>query len=188
MINFENHVEDIRRKRHWWTKVNTEGYDWNQLMSLIDSHPSDLYDWNREKQRVGLNQFHRRGSAPNFAKEIFKDMHEFFVSKAPKKEQYKKGAPKITNIAFCGFGQNSQSYPRHADSMDVFLLQVINTCKITIGYTEKPSNTDDVRLMRPGDAVWIPRKTWHQLEPSVSRVTFSFGFESDDECDPASFV
>ena len=187
MIGFENHIDEIREKKHWWTTVDFD-YSWPQIMNLIDTHPQSLYDWNREKQRLGLNQFHRRESAPKFAKDVVREMEQFFVKPAPKKEKYEKGHPQITNIAFCGFGQFSGSYPRHADSMDVFLVQVINECKITIGYDENPSDDDDVRVMKPGDAVFIPRKTWHQLEPTVSRVTFSFGFESDPDCDPSSFI
>ena len=187
-IDFQSHSDEIRNKRHWWTTVDTEGYDWNRLLNMVDTHPEELYDWNREKQRLGMNSFHKRPSAPKFAKGVFEDMENFFVSQAPTKEKYEKGAPQITNIAFCGFGQYSGSYPRHADNMDVFLIQVINDCKITIGYDEKPTAKDEIRVMQPGDAVWIPRGTWHQLEPRKSRVTFSFGFESDPDCDPASFI
>jgi mannose-6-phosphate isomerase-like protein (cupin superfamily) len=187
MIGFKDHLEDIRAKKHWWTKVDFN-YGWKNIMDLVDTHPQELYDWNREKQRLGLNSFHRRPSAPQFAKDVVKEMEEVFVDNAPRKEKYEKGAPQITNIAFCGFGQFSGSYPRHKDSMDVFLVQVINECKITIGYTEEPSNDDEIVIMKPGDAVWIPRGTWHQLEPKVSRVTFSFGFESDPDCDPALWI
>ena len=188
VIDLEKHIEDIRAKRHWWTTVDTKEYSWNDIMGLIDTHPSELYDWNREKQRLGMNSFHRRPSAPKFAKDVFEELENFIIPKAPKKEEYEKGAPQITNIAFCGFGQYSGSYPRHKDSMDVFLIQVINDCKITIGYDEKPTAKDEIRVMQPGDAVWIPRGTWHQLTPVASRVTFSFGFESDPDCDPSTFI
>lgn len=188
MINFEDHIEDIRNKRHWWTKADTQSYDWNKMMTLVDTHPPELYAWNRDKQRLSLNSCHLRPSAPRFAKDIQQEIHDFFVLSAPKKLEYEKSAPHVTNIAFVGFGQNSDSYPRHADKMDVFLVQVISEVKITIGYTEEPSNRDDVRMMKPGDAVWIPRGTWHQLEPKTARVTFSFGFESDLDCDPADFI
>lgn len=187
MIGFADHIEDIRNKRHWWTKVDFQ-YSWEEIMDLIDTHPQELYDWNREKQRLGLNSFHRRPSAPQFAKDVVDEMTGLFVDRAPKKDAYEKGAPQITNIAFCGFGQFSGSYPRHKDSMDVFLVQVINECKITIGYTEEPRNADETVVMKPGDAVWIPRGTWHKLEPTVSRVTFSFGFESDPDSDPSKFI
>ena len=187
MIGFKDRLEEIRDKKHWWTTIDFD-YSWSQIMNMIDSHPQELYDWNREKQRLGLNQFHRRPSAPRFAKDVVKEMEEVFSEPAPRKDEYEKGPPHITNIAFCGFGQFSGSYPRHADSMDVFLVQVINECKITIGYNEEPRNADEVRIMKPGDAVWIPRGTWHKLEPTISRVTFSFGFESDPDCDPALWI
>ena len=184
---FEEHREEIRNKKHWWSKIPFQ-WDWNEALHLVDTHPEKLYDWNREKQRLGLNSFHKRPSAPKVAAEIVKEMEEFFVDPAPKKFEYEKGEPQITNIAFCGFGQFSGSYPRHKDSMDVFLLQVINECKITIGYTEEPTNADETVVMKPGDCVYIPRGTWHQLEPTVSRVTFSFGFESDPDTDPKYFI
>lgn len=188
MIDFEKYRQNIIDKKHFWVNIDVGNYDWNKIMSLIDSHPPKLYDWNREKQRVGLNSFHMRPSAPQFAKDTHEEMVKYFSDRAPKKDKYEKGAPQITNIAFVGFGQNSNSYPRHKDSMDVFLLQVINECKITIGYTETPSDADEVRIMRPGEAVWLPRGTWHQLEPTVSRVSFSFGFESDMDTDPALWL
>jgi len=186
---FQHHIEEIRAKKHWWGRIeDIVGYDWNTMMHLIDTHPTTHYDWNREKNRLGCNSFHRRPSAPSIAKEIQQEMTEFFVDPAPKKDKYTKGAPQITNIAFVGFGQDSGSYPRHKDSMDVFLLQAIGDCKITVGYTEEPRNADETRIMRVGDCVYLPRGTYHQLKPSVSRVTFSFGFESDADTDPKNFI
>ena len=187
-IDFQSHIEDIRAKRHWWDKLDVSDIDWGRMMQLIDTHPRDLYDWNRDKQRLGLNQFHKRPSAPRIAKEIVSDMESFFVDRAPRKEKYEKGPPQITNIAFCGFGQYSGSYPRHKDSMDVFLLQVIGAVPIRIGYGEEESDEDDIRVMKPGDIVWLPRGTWHQLTPEKSRVNFSFGFESDMDADPALWL
>lgn len=188
MIGFETHKEEIRKKVYWWGPKQDIDWSWDEAMQLIDTHPEDLYDWNREKNRLGCNSFHLRGSAPQIAKDIHKEMHEFFVLPAPKKDTYTKGLPHVTNIAFCGFGRASGSYPRHCDKMDVFLLQMLGECKITIGYSEEPRNADQVHIMQPGECVFLPRGTWHQLEPSVSRITFSFGFESDDDCDPRDFI
>lgn len=190
LIGFDKHIEEVRAKKHWWGPKQKIDWTWDDCMPLVDSHPEKLYDWNRGKHRLGMNSFHRRPSAPQIAKDIVEEMERFFVDPAPKKfdDEYTKGAPHVSNIAFCGFGQNSGSYPRHKDSMDVFLLQMIGECKITIGYTEEPSNKDETRIMQPGHCVFIPRGTWHRLEPSVSRVTFSFGFESDPDCDPSTFI
>jgi|TARA_B110000908_G_C10267965_1_gene466691 hypothetical protein len=189
---FEENIDRIRGKKIITGRTvdpTLDAWTWVNAMDLVDTHPQDDYDWNREKQRLGLNAFHNRPSAPHFAKQVVADMHDFFIERHKDKlhkEKYDKGPQQITNIAFCGFGQYSGSYPRHNDSMDVFLLQVVNECKITIGEFEEPSNSDYVSVMKPGNFVWIPRGTWHQLEPTVSRVTFSFGVEGD--FNPADYV
>ena len=187
-VDFDSRREQIQTKQVWQCRIENTNIDWDYMMHMVDSHPTDLYDWNREKSRLGLNSFHLRQSAPRWAKQLAFDMQKFFVDVAPKKDKYTKGHPSITNIAFCGFGHNSGSYPRHADNMDVFLVQTVGEVPITIGYTEEPTDDDQKLILKPGDCVWIPRRTWHQLEPIKSRVTFSFGFESDDDCDPATFV
>ena len=69
--------------------------------------------------------------------------------------------------------------------MDVFLYQVLNNCKITIGYTEEPSDDDMVETLQPSHSYGYQEEL-HQLEPDVSRVTFSFGVEGDT--DPATYV
>ena len=83
---FEEHREEIRNKKHWWSTIDFD-WDWNQMLNLVDTHPEKLYDWNREKQRLGLNSFHKRPSAPSFAKDIVTEMEDFFVTPAPKKEK-----------------------------------------------------------------------------------------------------
>jgi len=187
-VDFNSHILDIRDKKHWWTTVDVGDYEWNAHMKLIDTHPQELHDWNSEKQRFGMNSFHLRPSAPLFCKQVFEDMDNFFIPPAPKKENYKKGHPQITNIAFTGFGNNHNSYPRHKDSMDVFLVQVIGEIPIRIGKSKEDDSNDDFKIMQPGDAVWIPRGTYHKLSPKMSRLTCSFGFESDPDCDPALFI
>ena len=189
---FENNEDRIRNKKIIRGRLDDPSlndWSWTQVMDMVDTHRREDYDWNREKQRLGLNAFHQRGSAPLFAKGVVKDMQKFFIDNHKDKlhkDEYEKGPQQITNIAFCGFGQYSGSYPRHKDSMDVFLIQVINECKITIGDAEEPSNDDTVMTMKAGNFVWIPRGTWHKLEPTVSRVTFSFGVEGD--FDPAEYI
>ena len=83
-IDFQSHIEDIRAKRHWWDIVDVNDIGWSLMMNLIDSHPKEEYDWNREKQRLAMNKFHFRESAPHVAKDIVYDMREFFSKPAPK--------------------------------------------------------------------------------------------------------
>ena len=146
-------------------------YDWNQYMYMLDTHPHELLDTNTSKMRIGLNSFHARPSAPDFAKTIQAELQDVFALHENK----------ISNIAFSGFGPASDSYPWHKDRMDVFLVQVISTLQLKV----EGINNNEFFDFAPGDYVWIPRGTHHQVIPKISRVTFSFGVEGD--LDPSTY-
>jgi len=150
-----------------------ELYNWNQHMDLLDNHPDNLIDANSTKFRIGLNSFHMRSSAPDFARDIVNEMADVFSLHGDKRS--------ITNIAFTGFGKESDSYPWHKDSMDVFLVQVIGT----VGLKVEGHNNDEEFDFEPGMYVWIPRGTHHQVLPRKSRVSFSFGVEGHP--DPSTY-
>lgn len=142
-------------------------YDWNRHMDLLNSHPDEHIDSNTNKFRIGLNCFHMRPSAPDFAREIEQEMQDVFSMHGNK----------ITNIAFTGIGKNSDSYPWHCDKMDVFLVQVLASVKLRV----EGVNNEEEFDFNPGDYVWLPRGTHHQIIPKDSRVTFSFGVEGDPD-------
>lgn len=163
---FEDKDEEIKTKTPFVGRLPFDmgsTYSWNEFMTMMDSHPNDLYDRNSDKMRIGLNSFHSRGSAPEFAKNIYEEMQDVFTLHANK----------ITNIAFSGFGRASGSYPWHKDSMDVFLVQVIST----VGLKVEGINDNEFFDFEPGMYVYLPRGTHHQVMPRESRVSFSFGVE-----------
>jgi hypothetical protein len=147
-------------------------YDWEKHLNLLDTHPEKLLDPNTKKFRMGMNSFHERPSSPQFAKDIVAEMREFF-------SMHEK---KITNIAFTGFGPNSDSYPWHADSMDVFFVQVLGDVEVTI----EGLNDNKPQWFRPGDYGFFPRGCHHRIQPHKSRVSFSFGVEGDP--DPSTYM
>ena len=165
---FEDREENIRTKTPFIGRLPFDmgsTYNWNEFMTMMDSHPNDLYDRNSDKMRIGLNSFHSRGSAPDFARKIYEEMQEVFTLHESK----------ITNIAFSGFGRASGSYPWHKDSMDVFLVQVIST----VGLKVEGIDNNEPFDFEPGMYVYLPRGTHHQVFPRESRVSFSFGVEGD---------
>lgn len=171
---FDDREDEIQTKTPFIGRLPfdmEETYNWNEFMQMMDSHPDDLYDRNSDKMRIGLNSFHSRGSAPEFAKRIYEEMQDVFTLHAQK----------ITNIAFSGFGRDSGSYPWHKDSMDVFLVQVIST----VGLKVEGINNNEPFDFEPGMYVYLPRGTHHQVFPKVSRVSFSFGVEGDP--DPSKY-
>jgi len=167
---FDDREDEIKTKTPFVGRLPfnmEEAYGWNEFMNMMDSHPDELYDRNSDKMRIGLNSFHSRGSAPDFAKKIYEEMQEVFTLHANK----------ITNIAFSGFGRDSGSYPWHKDSMDVFLVQVIST----VGLKVEGINNNEPFDFNPGMYVYLPRGTHHQVFPKISRVSFSFGVEGDPD-------
>lgn len=171
LFDFDGIEDYIAERKVFFGKLPFDiEWDWNNLIEMVDTHPESLYDRNTKKFRIGLNNFHQRDSAPQFAKDVLKEMLEVFSLHADKRS--------ITNIAFCGFGRDSDSYPWHADKMDVFLIQVLNSVELRVETTEWE---DEPRWFNPGDYVWIPRGTHHQIIPHDSRVTFSFGVEGEPD-------
>jgi len=176
---FISHLSDIRNKHSWKTHFDIK-FSWDDIIRLLDTHPEKLLKWKEDKQKVEIERFHLRPSAPPIAHDVVSVLNDIFVPKAPLPELYR---PHISNIVFVGFGVGSGSYPNHKDSMDVFLIQMLGSVNITI-------DEKDFFHMKQGDAVWIPRGTYHQIHTMGSRVTFSFGVETgrSPECDPATYV
>lgn len=167
---FDDKDEYIAEKRPFLGKLPievSEVYDWNRHMDLMNTHPDSLIDSNTKKFRIGLNNFHQRNSAPQFARDVEQEMQDVFAMHGNR----------ITNIAFTGIGKNSDSYPWHKDSMDVFLVQVLASVELAV----EGINNDEPFWFNPGDYVWIPRGTHHRVTPHDSRVSFSFGVEGDPD-------
>lgn len=146
-------------------------WNWDSALRFLDTHPTEITDHHKDKMRFFLKNSHKRPSSPTFSKEVVKMMEKTF-HKNP-----------ITNICFFGFGRDCDSYPWHKDKMDVFLVQVLGEIKIRV---ENTDHEDEPRSFVPGDCVWIPRGTHHQIITENSRVTFSFGVEQQP--DPSTYV
>jgi hypothetical protein len=165
---FEGREDFIAEKKVFFGNLGIDiTFDWNDLIKLMDSHPDHLVSKNADKFRINLNSFHQRESAPQFAKDIEAEMQDVFALHGNR----------ITNIAFCGFWKNNTSYPWHKDEMDVLLVQVLSTVDLRV----EGVNNNEPRPFRPGEYVWLPRGTHHEILPSGSRLSFSFGVEGDPD-------
>lgn len=169
---FERHLDHVRDRRSFSGRLSTEEdlWSWDRALHFLDTHPPDLIDLNDNKKRFYLKNSHHRHSQPLWAKGIVQEMIEAFPQNT------------ITNIVFLGIGKDSQSYPRHADKMDVFLVQAIADVELRVeGYRNESTFT-----LKPKDFIWIPRGIHHEIIPSTSRVTFSFGVEGQPN--PITYV
>jgi mannose-6-phosphate isomerase-like protein (cupin superfamily) len=162
--------EHVRKKIPRWGTTPVQ-WTWEEALQFLDTHPDKLIDHHPDKMRFFLKNSHKRPSSPQFAKEVVSEMESVFTRN------------KITNIAFMGFGANTDSYPWHKDIMDVFLVQVFGEISIRVENTDYETTP---RIFRPGDCVYIPRGTHHQIIAGKSRVTFSFGVERNP--DPSTYL
>ena len=170
MIGLNDHLDQIRSKTPFFghTRFN---YSWSEAIEFLDTHPQKLLDLNEGKYRISLNASHKRGSFPKFGHDLMTEMKELF----PQNE--------CTCISFLGFGQQNFSYPWHKDGMDVILVQGLGTIDLKV---ENTNFKETPILFSPGDWVYIPRGTHHEITTSTSRLTFSFGVERDP--DPSTYV
>lgn len=180
---FDQYYEQIQQKKPFIGSLyNASGlvdkpsdwdalsWSWDHAMTFLDTHPAELIDRNDIKQRYFLKQAHQRASSPAWSKEIVSFMQQIFYQNT------------ITNIVFLGIGPDTDSYPYHADKMDVFLVQALGN----IGLKIEGFMGEKVIPFSPNSIAYIPRGTHHQIIPYESRCTFSFGVEL--EPDPSTYV
>lgn len=163
-------LEHVKNKQPFFLKYDVIS-DWTTEMAFLDTHPEEHMTYKEDKMRIYLSSSTSRASLSPWAKGIAREMRHVF-HKNP-----------ISLIKFYSFGKFGQSYPWHKDKMDVFLVQAQGDCSIRVENTEWETKQ---RLFQPGDCVFIPRGTHHELIPNNSRITYSFGVEA--EPDPSSYI
>jgi|DEB0MinimDraft_10_1074344.scaffolds.fasta_scaffold06059_5 hypothetical protein len=161
--------------------------DWDLFIKLYDSHPRNLVRGNARKSNYTLHKLNERPSAP-------KQIHN--MCRTLKEKFYKNN---ISLIAFGSWGTTSQSFNIHRDKMDVIYMQGLGEVDLSI-WKEKTDVTwdnadhgDKEKLelvqknrMKMYDTIWIPRGTFHLIEPVSTRVGFSFGVEGTP--DPCTYI
>ena len=167
-MNFN--LEKIANKLPFFDFLEIDS-SWEKEISFLDSHPKKLIDTHPKKLRYYLRNSDQRGSLDPWAKDIINEMKEVFEKNH------------ISLIKFLGFGVSTESYPWHADKMDVFLVQAIGHVMIKV---ENTLSENYPMPFLPGECVFVPRGTHHQIIPQGSRVTYSFGVEF--EPDPSTYI
>lgn len=186
----EDFLNAVRQKRHYRIDYPEKiDYSWDEFLPFLDSHPSNKIKINPEKINFNLLRLESRASSPLFVKDIISRLKKTF----PKNN--------ITAHAFGGLTRKSESFKIHRDAMDVFYLQVLGEIEWSVW---KPNNVDwhndknyqnlsskegekifTERFTR-GKMIWIPRGTYHLVQPYTSRIGISFGVEG--KLDPSTYV
>lgn len=184
----EELVDHVRNRQVFhMPKLLEVEFNLYDFVKYVTTHPSRTRDvWKDAKQSIHLDQCENRGSTPTFAKNHIQDLKAVF---SPQNV--------ISLVMFCGMTDQSRSFDIHCDGMDVFYVQVEG--EITWQIWESLNDTQSSKLtgenarlvseqfMEPGDAVWVPRYTYHQVIPHTApRVGYSFGVEKGP--DPSTYV
>jgi len=90
------------------------------------------------------------------------------IARAYSEISSKTGAKRMD--VYVSFSENSQTYGRHKDKMDVLITQAI-------GKMSYKFDDGAVHTLHPGDAIFIPAGTYHDPIVHGSRVTLSISQE-----------
>lgn len=164
-------------------------FDWERCLRLLDTHMKNRIGGNVRKNNFQLLDTHKRGSIPKQLKEMVAQLEEKF---------YKN---KVTLICFGSIGPNSKSFNIHRDTMDVIYMQGLGEVDLSIwegvegaklvdnlDYGDRSSVRQIFKKrFKKYDIIWIPRGTYHLIEPVGSRVGFSFGIE-DTDINPKDYI
>ena len=181
--------QTIREKGHYQWRFGDRNLDldWNQMINLFDNHPMEKIGGNVDKMNYNLLQFEKRPSAPkqllNMVEQLKKKFHKNTISL----------------ICFGSFGKTARSFNIHRDDMDVIYMQGLGEVDFSIWDADKPDLPNNIdhggrehvtprfqKRFRKYDICWIPRGTYHLIQPMGTRVGFSFGVEG--EPDPATYI
>ena len=160
--NFANGLSSaMHNKQVFESCIDSElvNQNWDSIIDLIDSHPDNLIEREPNKNRIMLNDLHRRGSVKTIIKTIIRLLESISTS-----------GQRIYNTAFINLSKH-ESYPLHKDTMDILLLQAKGRIQLEVEKINK--------VLESGDIVYIPRGTDHRITPLQSRVTYSFGIEGE---------
>ena len=194
-----NFLDNVRAgKPHFFGKINkVKDFDFIDWVKLIEGHPKDdlngeqkkkLKIYKRRTSSIELRHLERRDSVPPWFKELLTRMRTTF---------YKNH---VTAIGFGSFTADAESFKIHRDRMDVVYLQVLGRVKLSLWKPTVPvspvhntlispedtfdpnTEMDKVeklweRVFEPDQLLWIPRGTYHYIEPLETRLGISFGIE-----------
>ena len=183
----------IREKGHYQWRFGDRDLelDWNSMINLFDNHPMNKIGGNVDKMNYTLLQFEKRPSIPKQLEDMVKQLREKFYKNT------------VSLICFGSFGKTARSFNIHRDAMDVIYMQGLGEVDFSIWDANKPDlpgNLDHLKKtyvdevvtqrfkkrFKKYDICWIPRGTYHLIQPVGTRVGFSFGVEGKP--DPSTYI
>lgn len=144
------------------------------IVWLAISQPQDKVQKFGDRNTVHLLSIEGRGKAPQFSKDVVRELEEHFKDN------------NISSHLYVGYNDDNKSFSRiHRDKMDVVIVQQYGTIDLSIWTSDlnedvvgsEEATLIERRTLQEGDAVYIPSGTYHYIEPHSQRITYSFGIE-----------
>lgn len=196
MLNNPEFLDKVRKKEYHYFNdfeydLSLNRFNWDKFIKYLDNHPEDLLSWGTDiKKRVILTGIEKRNSSEVFIKQIIEELKNVFSENI------------ITAHFFVTFAKTGKSFDIHRDAMDVLYLQTLGKIKWSVWsppddkeYRDRLTIEEAKKMgfkktfekdFTSGDMIWIPRGTYHYVEPYNSRVGVSFGVEG--KTNPATYV
>jgi len=176
---FDQRMFDAMAEKRPWYRENIcqFDHDWNYFVELCDANEKVK---NTNSYCLELSENHLNPRLERFAKRFMREM----------KKRFPKNG--VSLIGFSSFRKETQNFKVHKDRMDVIIVQRLGTIEFSFFKTEddisapiniRPKDAEEMDIewvklvLKPGDMVYIPRGTFHYINPLESRLTYSFGFE-----------
>lgn len=138
-------------------------HDAYKFYKYVNTHPLARFD--DEKKRITMPDCQERRKTPGWAQDQVIYMKKLFRHNV------------ISLVIFAGLNDESESLPIHKDEMDVFYIHAFGKINWQIFEAEDEETLTFDTVLKPGDAMWIPRGTYHRVIQSEPRIGYSFGCE-----------
>jgi len=154
-------------------QLTDERLHMGNIVWLAASHPRDKIQQFNDRNTIHFVATERRSSSPKFSKAVVNELKMYYNTP-------------ITSHLYVGYDDTNRSFSRiHRDTMDVIIVQQYGTIDVSIwsadtdkdGVSESEATLTERQTLNPGDAVYIPKGTFHWVEPHGQRITYSFGIE-----------
>jgi len=162
------------RSHLYMPDLTEERLHMGNIVELLIDHPKERIEKFLDRNTVHLLSIEQRGRAPKFSKDVVAEL------------KYHYDYP-VTSHLYVGYEEESLSFSRiHRDRMDVIIVQQYGSISVSIWKAnvdkdvvgEDEASLIEMRTLKPGDAVYIPKGTYHWIQPLTQRVTYSFGIEN----------
>jgi mannose-6-phosphate isomerase-like protein (cupin superfamily) len=166
----------------WSNFINAinESYDVNNPNNKIDSFKEKLGNivfWRKTKLTMTL-ELKQPLSLPNqlldgINEKIFPGIQDKAKKLTELHQKLSKAGRCVGYVGVVSFTNKEPTTGNHSDPMDVIYCQFIGS----VTWTVSNDNSSEIFVLNPGDIIYVPKNTMHEVTSLSPRAALSFMFE-----------